>query len=248
MREKAKEFGNGDIYILTNLNDHTPRYLEDINLFDAIYDFPPIGSEMYNLKKANTSIYTLLIHKNKDFINLTKSLVVFRGSMLEYDDTSINGNNGTIFDDYSPEKFYKLNKIIIEWTRSHYNIPNRFIFVNSWNEWSRGCYLEPDEKYGYSSINALSKALFNISFRENNYNLSNLTNSSNIVVQAHIFYQNLIEEIINKINNIPVKYDLFITTNTYSKFRLIEEYIKKNSNANKYKIKIEIKEEMYYLY
>jgi hypothetical protein len=41
----------------------------------------------------------------------------------------------------------------------NYNKTNWFIFVNAWNEWGEGSYLEPDDKYGYSSINSLSKAL-----------------------------------------------------------------------------------------
>ena len=85
---------------------------------------------MCKFEQIKDSIYTGIIYKNKNFIKFSNDLSIFRGSMLEYDDSSINGNNGEIFDEYSPEKFYILNKIIIEWTRSHYNISNRFIFVN----------------------------------------------------------------------------------------------------------------------
>ena len=67
---------------------------------------------------------------------------------------------------------------------------------------------------------------------------SNLSKSSYIVVQAHIFYENLINEIINKTNNIPVKYDLLITTTSFNKSKIIEEYIKNYSNSYKYEIKI----------
>ena len=53
-----------------------------------------------------------------------------------------------VFKEYSPEKFYLLNKIIIQYTKTHYNEYNRFIFINAWNEWGEGSYLEPDDKYG----------------------------------------------------------------------------------------------------
>ena len=69
-------------------------------------------------------------------------------------------------------------------------------------------YLEPDKKYGYSSLNALSKALFNLTFKNIKSNISLLINKCLVAVQVHIFYEYLIDEIINKTNNIPVKYDL----------------------------------------
>jgi len=59
-----------------------------------------------------------------------------------------------------------------------------------------------------------------------------------VCIQAHIFYEDLITEIINKTNNIPIKFDLFITTISFLKKNIIEEYIKKYSLANKYEIKI----------
>ena len=238
-RAKAKEFDIGDIYILINLNNYNLNELENSKLFDAAYDFPPKnGLFKYKVQNTISRIYTGLIYKSLNFTNNRKNFPIFRGSMLEYDDSSKNGKKGLIFDEYSPEKFYFINKVIIKWTKSHYNISNRFIFINAWNEWSEGCYLEPDEKYGYSSINALSKALFNINFKENNYNLSNLNSSSYIAVQAHVYYEDLINEIIEKTNNIPVKFDLLITTTSLNKSKIIEKYIKKYSISNNYEIKI----------
>ena len=65
-----------------------------------------------------------------------------------------------------------------------------------------------------------------ISLKENNYNLSNLNSSSYIAVQAHVYYEDLINEIIEKTNNIPVKFDLLITTTSLNKSKIIEKYLK----------------------
>ena len=65
-----------------------------------------------------------------------------------------------------------------------------------------------------------------------------LQSISKIAVQAHIFYEDLIIEIINKTNNIPTKFDLYISTNTIEIKNKAIKYINKYSNSNKYEIVI----------
>ena len=111
------------------------------------------------------------------------------------------------------------------------------MFINSWNNYPERNYLEPDSVYGYSSINAFSKALFNIPFQAEIIDLFSFENKCIIAVQAHIYYEDLIDEIINKTNNIPVKFDLYLSIISKKMKKRIEDKIK-NSNANKYEIKI----------
>ena len=234
-RRKSKEIGIGEIYLIVRLIPNKELDIKYSNLFEAAYDFPPRNGISISFKKKKYNLYTSLIYKNIKFFNSTNEFPIFRGSMLEWDNTPRRGKFGTIYQDFSPEKFYFLNKIIIKWTRQNYNISNRFIFVNAWNEWGEGSYLEPDDKYGYSSINSLSKALFNLSYIVN-YNIDNLKISCKIMIQAHVFYYDLINEIINKTNNIPSKFDLFITTTSLNESKFIEDNIKQYSKADNYNI------------
>ena len=169
-------------------------------------------------------MYSELIYKKIEF-NITNqnNFKMYRGSMLEWDNCP-RIKECALFDYYSPEQFYIINKRIIKWTQKHYSKDNRFIFINAWNEWGEGSYLEPDEKYGYASLNSLSKALFNLSYVKS-YNIIRLTESSKIAIQVHLFYEDLLYEIINLTNNIPAKYDLFISINSKKSKEKIEKYI-----------------------
>ena len=237
-REKSKEYGIGEIFILVCLNNNETNNILNSQLFDGAFDFPPHHSlGNFKIRFKNTSIYNELIYKNIKYnYSNSKNFSFFRCSMLQWDNCPVK-NNSEIYDYYSPEQFYFINKIIIDWTKKHYDKENRFFFINSWNNWYKGSYLEPDQKYGYASINSLSKAIFNLNYIELN-NFSNLNNNSKIAIQAHLFYEDLIFDIINITNNIPVKFDLFISVCSKYVKEIVEQYIIKNSKANFIEIKI----------
>ena len=59
-----------------------------------------------------------------------------------------------------------------------------------------------------------------------------------VAVQAHIFYEDLINEIVNKTNNIPVKFDLYIINDNSQKIEYIQNYTNIFSKANNLFIQI----------
>ena len=237
-REESINLGIGEIFILVTLNNNTYEEFKKIGLFNGVYEFSPRDSFNCKIKYSKNLLYTATLYKNINFINATDDFPLFRGSMLEFDNSPRIKSYPNIFENYSPEQFYLINKNIIKWTREHYNINKRFIFINAWNEWGEGTYLEPDEKYGYASINSLSKALFDKDYKNIDFNFKYFNIKSFIAIQAHISYDELINEIIDKINNIPVKFDLFISTDSLIKKNNIQNYIKKYSKANNIDIKI----------
>lgn len=73
-------------------------------------------------------------------------------------------------------------------------------------------------------MNYFSKAIFDL--KDNIiYDLSSLENKCKIAVQVHLFYEDLIEDIINKTNNIPVLFDLYISITNSSLINNIENYV-----------------------
>ena len=75
------------------------------------------------------------------------------GGFVSWDNTARN-KNGMMVKGASPLKFEKYMRALLQKTS-----PWNLVFVNAWNEWGEGAYLEPDERYKYAYLEALKKAL-----------------------------------------------------------------------------------------
>ena len=231
LRDYFKKKGIDDIFILFPYENS--KIMNVTQNFNAFYDLPKY--KFYNNSKViKISYYSGMIYKNINPNTFNCSHILFRTSLLK---TNFSSDKDYL-KNYNPEKFYILNKIIIDWTTKNFNKTNGFFLIDSWNNYKNGKYLEPDLLYGYASINSFSKALFNLSFNEYNYNYLYLNNICMIAIQAHLFFEDLTFEIINKTNNIPFKYDLYVTTISDKLKVYIEQIIKQYSKANNYIIDV----------
>ena len=236
-REKSIELGIGKIFILICIKENKIKKFRDLNLFEASYEYPPRNKPKYHkIPKKNVYIYPELLYYSRDFnkINLNfTEFPFFRASMVEWDNCA-RRIKCVMFDHYSPKYFYLFNSLISKLLFPLHLIYKdlRFIFINAWNEWGEGSYLEPDNKYGYASINALSKAIFNLSYNakykiDAKIKISVLVNIDNI---------DLTNEIINKINNIPYIYDLFIIIKEEMNLDKLKNKLNLNSNCSHLKL------------
>ena len=227
LRKKAKEKGIGELfilYLLTKINSQTKIFKS----FDSIIDL------QFNFNKETLNdYYSGAIYQNILLNKYNNNFTIYKSSRVNL----IKNSKIINLKDYKREKFYIYNKNIIEWTKSNYDRTNGYFFINSWNNYDDGNYLEPDEIYGFSLINSFSKALFNLPLNDNKNNIFYLSNKSLIAIQVHLYYEDLLEEIINKTNNIPLKFDLFITMISSLEKIKLDQYLKTFSKANKYEIK-----------
>jgi len=77
--------------------------------------------------------------------------------MVGFDNSPRRGKDGVIIINNTPEAFGKaLSETIANNLK---DMPqNDLIFINAWNEWAEGNYLEPDQKTGYRYLEELRKA------------------------------------------------------------------------------------------
>lgn len=76
----------------------------------------------------------------------------YLGCFPGWDNTPRKGNRGVTFNYATPENFYNyLYKQALKMEK------NSFLFINAWNEWAEGAYLEPDTYNGYQFLDAVKK-------------------------------------------------------------------------------------------
>jgi len=205
-RELGHKSGIGELFLAVmqtgfdgNVN---PR---DIG-FDAAIEYPPHNIRAVNLKDKVNLFDSNFQGSILSYSEMVKGALerpapdykLFRGVMPDWDCTP-RRRNPDIFIGSSPEKYQRWLEGACSYTQKHLPTEERFIFINAWNEWAEGAYLEPDQRYGYAYLNATAKALIN-------------KNSYKLAVVIHIYYTDLISEFVGYLKNIPFDFDLYVST------------------------------------
>ncbi len=74
--------------------------------------------------------------------------------MLAWDNTARYGNMATVFHGVTTDLYKTWLATAIARTMREHSERERFVFVNAWNEWAEGSYLEPDIKRGAAFLRA----------------------------------------------------------------------------------------------
>ena len=82
-----------------------------------------------------------------------------RGVTMGWDNTPRRGLSGTVYHGATPANFRRWLRGVIEHELATEGPPERLIFINAWNEWAEGTYLEPDEDFGRGWLEAVTSAL-----------------------------------------------------------------------------------------
>jgi hypothetical protein len=77
------------------------------------------------------------------------------GGIINCDDTPRRGKNGVCITNFSIDTCLEG---LCQLYRKSLALNNEFVFINAWNEWGEGMYLEPDEVYGYKYLECVRQA------------------------------------------------------------------------------------------
>lgn len=174
-RKYCKQQGIGEIYLIAaqgfGFSDPRPYG------FDAAVEFPP--HTMHNCANITSNIkifnpdFSGNIFDYEDFVKSkiylkTAPFKLFNTVSPGWDNTARRMNNASIFYGSNPEIYKEWLSNVAKFTRKIHAKEERFVFINAWNEWAEGAYLEPDTKYGYGYLQATSEVVLDYRYDKAN--------------------------------------------------------------------------------
>ena len=148
-KTKAREHGISDIYVI---GLSTERRL---NGLDAVLINGPsrylATTEQYWKSGVRCYDYDAVWESALRMQKIPDCKTYF-GGFVDYDDTPRRGENGVVFEGACPDKF---GQYIYQLMKKNKTAGNEYVFINAFNEWGEGMYLEPDKKNGSKYLEAL---------------------------------------------------------------------------------------------
>lgn len=256
-RDLFREESGNEIYLvlaetfeLSRANHDPKRYG-----FNASVEFPPFGLNRsdYVIDPPGTILNpdysgTGMIFDYRSVVEgeLTKKTppyTRFRCVMPGWDNTARNQNQPSIFHYTTPQVYQKwLRGAIAETRQRGCSEDERLIFINAWNEWGEGAYLEPDQRDGPAYLQATRAALEQTGLQsgkgfsqppmvgrgrpQRNVTISRPSTRNRIEeinsrfekrntvgIVFHIYYEDVVEQILSEyLDPIREKTDVLVTT------------------------------------
>jgi FkbM family methyltransferase len=166
-REICRDEGMGEIYLaMVESHDLVHKGIHPSTFgCDASVEFPPLNmadaiapsGELTNPDFAGG----VADYRETAYRFCTRDLPGykrFRGVMPGWDNTARRQNNSFCFEHATPGVFQAWLESSITQTRQQMYGDERLVFVNAWNEWAEGAYLEPDVRFGHAYLEAVRNA------------------------------------------------------------------------------------------
>ena len=144
-------------------------YLVGINLLQPDADTRPLGFDTtLNFQPQFTVVPGAWDKGLKIYdytIAVSRMLAVHRNYphhpslMVGWDNTPRRQEDGVVMINSTPAAFREQLERLVD-SVEHLALEQRLIFLNAWNEWAEGNYLEPDDRYGTQRLEAVASVLW----------------------------------------------------------------------------------------
>ena len=193
-RNWCRDNGIGEICLaaVCSFNIDDPRPFG----FDLAVEFPP--HQLRNMPPINPELkfvdraFSGEVLDYRDTVLLTaldkyrakeRPFPLLHGVMTGWDNDARRNGRGRVFHHASPSAYANWLRLASDHTRRRNPPQLQYVFINAWNEWAEGAYLEPDRRFGHGYLAATADTL-NLFGESDRYPPPQLGSSSG--AQAHL--------------------------------------------------------------
>ncbi|MBI5189467.1 MAG: glycoside hydrolase family 99-like domain-containing protein [Nitrospirae bacterium] len=164
-RQWCRENGVGEIYLALT-HSFEPADPSEFG-FDAAVEFAPNTFKLKDISHrfeiVNDEFQGRIFEYGSaaDFSRAYRkpSYTKFRGICPSWDNNARRQGRGVTLAGSTPALYKDWLRHLCEFTAGNFEGDERIVFVNAWNEWAEGAYLEPDRKFGYAYLDATAEVL-----------------------------------------------------------------------------------------
>lgn len=165
-RQVCRQEGIGEIFLaMVQFDVEDPRPFG----FDAALEFPP-HKLARNLRAINDELqianpeysghivdYNELVDQARQWPKPDYPMI--RGVFPSWDNEARKPGKGYTFANSSPSRYADWLRDSVGYAWQNPVANESLVFINAWNEWGEGAYLEPDRRYGYAYLQATRDVL-----------------------------------------------------------------------------------------
>lgn len=123
----------------------------ELLLFDWMSKIFNRKNNSYNQVYSYEVLWRNIVRRRHKKVNEKRC---YLGAFVDWDNTARKGKYGRIVLGTTPRKF---RKFMEKQRKRAMSINSDYIFINAWNEWGEGTYLEPDKENGYSYLEIIKE-------------------------------------------------------------------------------------------
>lgn len=222
-RQWCRDQGIGELHLVAaqsfNIGDPRPYG------FDAAMEFPPHNTYANRIEEELDQLNPDYRGEVYDYADLVfKQLAKPRPDYVRYrtvfpawDNEARKPGRGHVFHGSTPARYQQwLAGACREADRQPEDA--KLVFINAWNEWAEGAYLEPDRRHGYAYLSATRKVLEQFpkaSVGKEHQRPPELTDLAprrhETAVILHLYHTDLWDEIHQSLSVLDGRYDLYVS-------------------------------------
>ncbi|HPS20365.1 MAG TPA: glycoside hydrolase family 99-like domain-containing protein [Candidatus Omnitrophota bacterium] len=170
-REEARKAGIGELYLCKVESFLREKTDPKGTGFDAAVQFPPNSVYISAFSKLKLMISKKIIKRSFGDVYDYNSFAMeamkapcpsykeFLCVMPKWDNSPRRSKGGRIYINNDPRVYGEWLKKSIDETMVRFREEERLVFINAWNEWGEGNYLEPCARYGRTYLEETARAL-----------------------------------------------------------------------------------------